>query len=141
MGMTAQQVVDKWARNAAGAGESFKAGVNAVQTAPTQLAAQAADRYLTGIQNAVASGRWQQGLNRVTLESWKDAMIAKALPRIATGVNAAKPKMAEFMDRWLPYQEQLRSRIRTMPKGTLADSQARAAFAIQFNAAFSKRLG
>lgn len=138
--LTPQQVAEKWRANTSNATQAFKDGVNGVTTSPTAQAAQAQDRYLAGIQQAVSSGKWAARLNAVTVDQWKNAMLTKGAARIAGGVQAAVPKMTDFMSRWLPYEAALSDRIRTMPKGSLADSQNRANFAIAYNAAFSKRL-
>ena len=138
--LTPQQVAAKWVRNTSNATEALKAGVQGVTTAPTSLAAQAQDRYVQGVQNAVSSGRWQKGLMGVSLADWQNAMLTKAVARIPGGVSAATQKFTDFMSAWLPYEAQLQARIAGMPKGDLAASQARAAAAIQYNAAYSKRL-
>jgi hypothetical protein len=92
------------------------------------------------VQQAVSSGKMAAALNAVQLSDWQNAMNTKAVARIPAGVQAAKPKYNAFMDKWLPYEQALSSRVASMPKGTVADSQARAAFAIAYNAAYSKRL-
>lgn len=138
--LSAQQVAQKWSTNTAGAGAAMKAGVMAVTQAPTQAAAAAIDRYQAGVLAAVSSGRMATALNAVSLTDWQNAMITKGISRVPQGVTAAMPKMQAFMDKWLPYQAQVQATVARMPKGSLADSQARAAMAISMNAAFSKRL-
>lgn len=139
--LTSQQVAAKWSRNTAGATDSLKAGVASVTTAPTATAAQRLDKYLSGTANAVNSGRMAAALNAVSLADWQNAMNTKAVARIGQGVQASVGKFQSFMDKWLPYEQTLRDRVRSMPNdGTLASSQARAAFAIAYNAAFSHRL-
>ena len=138
--LTPSQVADKWATNTSNAQQAFKDGVNSVTTSPTSQAALAGDRMVQGVQQAVSSGRWAAALNAVTLDSWKQSMLSKGAARISGGVQAAKPKMTAFMTSWLPYEAALSQRIQAMPKGTLADSQARANAAIAYNAAYSHRL-
>lgn len=138
--LTSAQVAQKWQRNTSAATEALKAGVANVTTAPTAAAAQAADRYLAGVQQSVSSGKYQQSLNAVSLQDWQNAMNTKAVARIPAGVAAAVPKFTAFMDKWLPYEQQLSQRIAAMPKGSVADAQARSAMAIAYNAAYSKRL-
>lgn len=139
--LSSAQVAQKWQRNTAGATDSLKAGVAAVQTAPTAIAAQRLDKYLNGVTSAVTSGRMATALNNVSLSDWQNAMNTKAVARIGQGVQAAVGKVQSFMDKWLPLQQQLSDRVKSMPNdGTLASSIARSNFAIQFNAAYSKRL-
>jgi len=92
------------------------------------------------VNAAVSSGKMAAALNAVSLQSWQQASINKGAPRIALGVQAAAPKFQAFMDKWLPYEQALQARIAAMPKGGLAESQARANAAIAYNAAYSKRL-
>lgn len=138
--LTPQQVAQKWATNTANSTQAFKDGVNGVQTSPTAAAAQAQDRYLSGVQQAVSSGKWAAKLNAVTLDSWKQSMLSKGAARISGGVQAAIPAMTAFMTNWLPLQATLSANVARMPKGNLADSIARAQYAITYNAAYSKRL-
>lgn len=138
--LSPQQVAEKWRSNTSNAQQAFKDGVNGVTISPMEKAAAAQDRFLSGIQQAVSSGRWAAGLRSRTLEQWKASMTGKGAARIAGGVADAVPKMVAFMTTWLPLQQQLRDRVAAMPKGSVADSINRAAFAISFNAAFSKRL-
>lgn len=138
--LSSAAVAAKWVRNTSGAAEAMKAGVMAVTTAPTATAAQHLDRYQAGVMAAVSSGKMAAALNRVSLQDWQTSMTTKGISRVPMGVQAAQGKFQTFMDAWLPYQQGLQQRIASMPKGTLADSQARANFAIQYNAAFSKRL-
>lgn len=138
--LTSAQVAAKWSQNTSAAQQSYKDGVNAVQVAPTQVAAQHLDRYINGVNAAVSSGKMAAKLNAVTLDQWKTAAVNKGAPRIALGVQNAVGKFTTFMDKWLPYQEQLKAKIASMPKGGVAEAQARSAAAIAWNAAFSKRL-
>jgi hypothetical protein len=138
--LTSQQVAAKWAANTSAASTSFKNGVQAVSVSPTAKAAQSLDRYQAGVLAAVSSGRMAAALNAVSLDDWKNSMLTKAAARIPQGVQAAVGKVTAFMDKWLPYQAQLQARIAAMPKGGVAEAQARASAAIAYNAAFSKRL-
>ena len=138
--LSSQQVTAKWQQNTAGATQAYKDGINSVSVAPTATAAQHLDRYLNGVNAAVSSGKMAAALNAVSLQSWQQASINKGAPRIALGVQAAAQKFQAFMDKWLPYEQALQARIAAMPKGGLAESQARANAAIAYNAAYSKRL-
>ena len=123
MAKSPQQVADKWATNLGAAGQAIKDGVNSVTTAPTALAAAAESRYISGVQNAVTSGKWQAGLNRVTLQDWKDTMLQKGLARVGPGAAAAKSKFASFMQQLLPYQQQLIASL--PPRGDINANIAR----------------
>lgn len=134
--LSPDQVAEKWARNAAQAGESVKAGVMAVTVNPAERAKAQSNAYLAGVQRALSSGKYERGLNRVTLEGWKQAMLNKGVPRIAQGVSEAKPKMAQFLARWLPHQQALKSKLQSMPRGDLEQNIQRAITAMRHNADF-----
>ena len=138
--LSSADVAAKWVTNTSNAGAAMKAGVMAVTVAPTHTAALHLDRYQSGVMQAVSSGKMAAALNAVSLTDWQNAMVTKGIARVPQGVQAAKGKVQTFMDQWLPRMQDLKTRIANMAKGTLADSQARAAFAIQYNAGFSKRL-
>lgn len=123
---TAQQVAQKWSTNLANATTSITNGVNAVTTAPTQLAAMQQTAYLTGIQHAVASGKWANALNNVTLADWKTAMLQKGVPRIATGATAAQPKVQQAFTPLLQFVYDTRDSVNAAnPRGTLQQNMAR----------------
>jgi predicted transcriptional regulator len=129
-------VSQRWQRNLAGSVEKIREGIQAVTVSPTESALQAKDRYISGVQAAVADGRYEAGLRSVSLQQWQEAALTKGVSRIATGAQAAQTKVQRFMDAWLPAQAELSRKISQMPKGTIADSQARAAAAIATNAAY-----
>ena len=137
--LSAADVANKWVTNTSNSGAAMKAGAMSVTVSPTQTAALHLDRYQAGVINAVQSGRMATALNAVSLPDWQQAYITKGIARMPQGVQAAKPKFQQFMDTWLPKMDTLKSRIAQMPKSTLADSQARAAFAINYNAQQGKR--
>lgn len=137
-GLTPDQIAQKWATNLANSTNNIRAGVLAVRTSPTERAAQRADAYVQGVQQAVQSGRWQAGLRQVTLQMWQDAMIRKGLPIIADRARQAIPAVTQFMLVWLQWQEQFRSTLEQMPRGNLEQNIARAVAVIRHNAEFKE---
>lgn len=121
-----QDVASKWSRNLSGAGDSIRAGVNAVTVAPTQLAAKQSDAFLNGVQASVMSGKWQRGLQRVTLGDWQAATINKGLPRIAQGAVSGKPKVEAFMTEFLPFVDSAKRGLDAIPRGSLEQNIQRA---------------
>lgn len=102
-----QAAAQKWSRNIGSAGASITDGVNRVSESPTAKAAtpQAEQRYLSGVQEAVSSGKRAAALNRVSLGDWKAAMLNKGIPRIASGAAAAQGKMERFLSELYPHIE------------------------------------
>lgn len=131
-------VARKWQRGLGSAGESVRAGVQAVSRNPAELAAAAQDRYVAGVQRAVDSGKFRRGLGRVTLQSWQQAMVDKGIPRMSSGATAALPKVERFLAEWLPYMDQLKQRLQSMPRGGPEENKARMLAAFDHNASFRR---
>ena len=93
---------------------------------------------LLKITEAVNSGKCGDALRKVSLNEWKNAMLDKGLPRISSGIAAAKPKIQAFFEEWLPWEESISQTVKAMPKGTIEDSIARAAAVIRHNANFKR---
>ncbi|HVT14559.1 MAG TPA: hypothetical protein VHQ90_00060 [Thermoanaerobaculia bacterium] len=115
-------VAAKWAQNLAGATTSITAGVNAVSVAPGQAAARQAAVWAQNV--AAAQQKWAARTAAVSLSQWQSAMINKGVPRIATGAQAAQPKMQAAMTKLLPY---IHSQVAQLPpRGNLQQNIARA---------------
>lgn len=139
MAKSAQYISDKWARNLGAAGEAIKNGVQAVTVAPTEKAASRADAYAAGVARAVADGKYQAGLRRVSLEDWKRAVLQKGLNRVAAGAVEGKGKMADFLTDFLPHVEAGQRMLESMPRGDLQSNIARAVAMMQHNSQFKRR--
>lgn len=125
MALTAQQAAEKWARNLGASTQAMTDGVNGVTDSPTAKAAQAVDRQVAGVQRAAASGKTAQALNAVTLQSWKDSMTKKGIPRVAAGATQAQPKVANFMSQLIPYVQQGKQMLQNQPRGDINANRAR----------------
>ena len=139
MAKNPQQVAQKWAGNLGGATTAIQNGVNAVTVAPTQKAAAQAAAYVAGVQQAVNSGKWQAGLNGVSLQVWQTAMVTKGIPRIATGAQAAVNKFQTFMTSLLQYQQAGLSQL--PPRGDRNQNKARMNAWSDYMANFRKPVG
>lgn len=123
--MTPQTFAKKWAANASAATQSMRDGVNAVTEAPGAKAAQAADRWAQGVQEALANGKFAANVGSVSLESWRNAMIKKGIPRVATGAAEAIPVVEQFAAQLLPVTSRAKSECAAMPQGKGANAVAR----------------
>lgn len=132
--VTPDQAAAKWQQRLSAASAQIQDGVNGVTVAPGAKAAQSADLWL---QRVTASrDKWAKNVAAVSLEDWRSKMINVGIPRIAQGAQANQPKVQAFMAKFLPYLDQGVAQVKAMPKGTLADSIARATAMIQHNAAY-----
>lgn len=118
-------VASKWSRNLSASTEDIRKGVNNVRVAPGEQAASKQAKMRQNLLSAIDSGKWADNTRAVTLQQWQGAMINKGLNRISQGATAAEPKMLAFMQKLLPYQEQLSATVDAMPDLTLEDSIAR----------------
>lgn len=131
--------LEKWKRNAAAATDAIKQGVQSVTTAPTALAAQQVNKYLNGVQQAVASGKFVNNLNKVSLGDWQQAMLGKGLRNYTNGIQNISPAAQKAMADQQNYADQVRQEIASMPKTTDADMEERALAAIRKMRAYGNR--
>lgn len=125
--LTPIEFAEKYATRMTNATSDIARGIARVTTSPTKKAAAKKDKMLANLTKAVNDGRWQKGLEKVSLEEWQTKAIEVGVPRIAAGVNAAKSKMEAFASKLIPAQEALMREIDKMPDITLEDKIARSA--------------
>jgi hypothetical protein len=135
----AKSRAEKWVRRTQAASQDMVNGVNAVTVNPAQQAIAKEQKLLNNITESITSGKWRRGMQAVTLESWKQAMIQKGAPRVAQGVQSAQGKYEAFQAELIPYQDQLQSKLANMPDLTLEDSINRAVTWMRGMSSFKRR--
>lgn len=120
---TPDQIAQDWAQRLAASTDKIQRGVQSVTVAPGQAAARQKDAYVQGVQ--ASSNKWATRVASVTLSDWQQATINKGVQRVASGAQAAQPKMAAFMGRVLPHIEAARQSL--PPRGNLEANIARSA--------------
>jgi hypothetical protein len=132
---TAQGITDKWATAMAQpqTATNYKNGVMALTVSPTQQAAtqDALNRYQQNCAQSVANGTRAAALNAVDLGTYQNLTTTKGPNRLGPGATAAKPKMLQVMQKWAGVYGQVSQQVSQLPKGGLANAQARSALAIQ----------
>lgn len=136
--LTPQEFADKQATRLKGSVEEIRKGVDRVKDAPTAKAATKKDKYLSGVSQAVSTGRWQRGLMAVTLQDWQDAVKEKGLNRIAQGIDGARAKVVAFAEKLNAYQDNLKKEVDKMPDTTPEDRINKMTAWVRGMAKFSK---
>lgn len=129
----------KWVAGMGNATDAATRGVNAVTTAPGQLAAQAADKWLN--KTMAAKDKFARRVGAVSLSQWQNAMTSYGISRMAQGAQQKQGKMQSFMAEYLPFLQTGVQQVHSMPKNTLEDGIARAVAMIRHNAGFQRGAG
>ena len=120
--LTATEFQEKHARRLKAAVEDVRRGIDRVTENPCEKAAAKQDKMLTNLTAAISSGKWANGLKRVSLEDWKRKARDIGVNRIAAGIDGAKEKVVAFAEQLLPHIDRGTEKIKTMPDVTLDDS-------------------
>jgi len=118
--------VNNWKSSTATGQTSYVQGIQSTTVDPTQLAIANSQAALQNYAQSITSGRWAQRLSAAGKAKWQANSVAKA-GNWTTGVNAGETAYSTAMQTWLPIIDAAAAQVRTMPSGTLAASQARAA--------------
>ena len=120
--LTAEQFADKHNRRTKAALEDMRAGIANVNVSPTAKAAAKSEKMRTKLVESIENGKWAAGLKRVSLEEWKEKMLNLGVPRVSSGLDANKGKVAAFAAELLPHIDAGKKAIEGMPDVTLEDS-------------------
>lgn len=126
MAKSLQQTVANYTGSAPKAQADWLTGIQNTSVDPTQLAIQNGQQAVTNYSQAITSGRWAAKLQAAGKAGWIKGAVDKQ-QNYATGISNAGPKYQAAMQTWLPIIESAANNVRSMPSGTLAASQARAA--------------
>lgn len=138
MAKSVADVTKKWADNTQAAIPRYVKGVQSTTKDPTEEAIKQQSLYIDNTRKAAESGKWASGLRRAGKSKWLKASVEKGAANITTGVRHGQDKVTQFMTAFLPYVEQGAEQVRSMPKGTEADSKARMMAMFDHNKAFKR---
>ena len=125
---TPEQTTEKWIRRAGQAVQDVIDGVKNVEVSPAQLAVAKQDKMRANLVKAIDSGRWANGLKKVSLSDWQNKTIEKVQTRYVSGVEAAASKRAEF-DKWMYNKaNSILPKLHAMPDASIQDSAHRVVF-------------
>lgn len=98
---TPDEAAQAWAQKLAASTDRITRGVQSVTVAPGQAAARQKNVWAQNV--AASQDKWASRVGSVTLPEWQQAMTSKGVQRIASGAQAAQPKMAAAMAQILPH--------------------------------------
>ena len=90
-----------WQTNLSNAGPKIERGIRNVNVAPGAAAARQKGAYVAGVN--ASQEKWARNVQAVSLPDWQAAAITKGVPRVASGAQAAMPKMAAFLQKVAPH--------------------------------------
>lgn len=111
------QSADKWARNAQNATQDYKQGVQNPRNSWSQGAINAKDAHAAGIQEALADGRYEKGIQEAGDAKWQKKAIEVGAGRFGQGVSVAKDDYAKG---FAPYASVIEG-VQLPPRGAKGD--------------------
>lgn len=118
---TAAEAAARWVQQTGSATDAYTRGVNSVTVSPGAAAARQANVWANNV--AAAKAKFAANSAKVSLQDWQAAATGKGAARLASGVQAAQPKMEQALAKLLPYVAQT---VSSLPaRGGLEDNITR----------------
>lgn len=114
----------------------MQAGIERVTEAPGIAAAKAKDKMRQNLLKKLDDGTWEKNVAKVTVSEWKDAIITKGLPRIASGIDGARAKVTKFADQFGKHIDTAAATIDAMPTLNIQQSGAKMMAQMMHNSKF-----
>lgn len=106
------RVAAKWIRRAGSAGQEYAEGVETTKANWQESTKAAAASFASGVQEAIAGGRFAKGVDAAGNAKWKRGATEKGAVRFGPGVQAAEP---DFTKGFAPYHAALSGLDLPMP--------------------------
>lgn len=106
-----QQTVKKWSDGASTGRDVYITSIRAVQENPAQKAVAQADHWQRSVSSSEAKSKYVSRLQNVTLQEWQQAAVSKGADNWARGVQSGAGKFQRFMQRFLPFVQQVRESL------------------------------
>lgn len=120
---TAQQAAEAWAQSAGRAATNWTAGVQAYSGNWADATTRQQATLLANLNDAINSGRWANGVQRIGTNGWKSATQAKA-GNFSTGFSAGASRQASAIGKILQAEANIVNSL--PPRGTFEQNKARA---------------
>lgn len=119
--------VSKWQNRVAQSGPYYQAGVNNPQVDWAGPAVAAAPRRNAGLQQAIADGRIDAGIQRAGTARWRAGASTKGVQAWTTNTPKAAPAYNAGLTRVYGYFQEADAAVSSMGRTTRAERIARAA--------------
>lgn len=123
--LTPEQIVEKQIKRVQNAVGDYRDGVRRTKKQPMQRAIAAIGKMRNNFNEAIDSGKVQEGFESVSDAEWKEATATKGGDRLAKGMEQARPKLLEFQQQIKPFRDALKQQIDSMPSETFEQRMAR----------------
>ena len=120
---TAQQAAANWIGSAGRAQTDWQAGVQGYSGDWAGATTRQQNVLLTNVTNAITSGQWAAGVNRVGTAGWKSRTLDKAT-NFATGFNAGAQRQASAIAKIIQAEINIVGAL--PPRGTYDQNKLRA---------------
>lgn len=108
---SADAIAKKWSSGMMAAGPAYLAGIMALTETPGVAAAAAQDRYINGVQKAVADGAYREGNLGYSLASFQQAAKERGAPRLTAVSNQQIAKYTAEIRPVLEHIQSVRSNL------------------------------
>ncbi len=117
--LTAAEYAEKWGRRLKASTEDIRNGVKRVTVAPGEAAAAQVELMKANLMRALEDGTWEKKVRAVSLQEWQDKFIAKGIPRIGAGVDAAQSKQVIMAEKLLANIDSAVEVVNRTPRGDI----------------------
>lgn len=119
--------VSKWQQRVQQSGPFYQAGVQNPQVDWAGPAVAAADRRNAGLQQAIADGRIDAGIQRAGTNKWRAGAISKGVQAWTTNTPKAAPNYQRGLQQVYGYFQAADQTVASMPRTTREERIQRAA--------------
>lgn len=120
------EVAAKWYNRLSQSTDDMRAGVQRVQQAPGQAAAQKRQKWVNALMDTNTQDKWARNVASVSLADWQNSMLNYGINRVAQGAQAKQEKFAQRLAPLLQHIDTVAAQVRSMPDLTPADRENRA---------------
>lgn len=120
---TPQQAAQAWRESAGRAQTNYQEGVQGFQGDWAGATTSQQSTLLTNFQQAVSSGRWAQGVQRVGTNGWKSRTVSK-IANYGVGFQAGASRQETAIGKILAAESNIVGSL--PPRGTFEQNKARA---------------